>query len=142
VCRSLWGATLVGVTVCDRLSLASTSAITTTDYRLHRGTLALMDSLVLDSFSWFSLRTGRIRWLAVPAGYGPRQDVVGCSDSPSPSSVPLVGFVSVLAASCHPLVEDCCSAADVLISSLGSSVTERFPRVSLFWPALCSWATG
>uniref|UniRef100_A0A8R1ILT7 PDZ domain-containing protein n=1 Tax=Caenorhabditis japonica TaxID=281687 RepID=A0A8R1ILT7_CAEJA len=41
----------------------------------------------------------------------------------------------------HLLVEDCCSAADILISSLGSSVRARFPRVALFWPALCSCAT-
>uniref|UniRef100_A0A8R1IFI5 Uncharacterized protein n=1 Tax=Caenorhabditis japonica TaxID=281687 RepID=A0A8R1IFI5_CAEJA len=61
---------------------------------------------------------------------------------PSPRSVPLVGFVSVLAASCYPLVEDCCSAADILISSLGSFVRERFTRVALLWTALCSWATG
>uniref|UniRef100_A0A8R1IHW9 Uncharacterized protein n=1 Tax=Caenorhabditis japonica TaxID=281687 RepID=A0A8R1IHW9_CAEJA len=122
-------ATLVGVTV---RSPASTSAITTTDYRLHRGTLALVDSLVLGSISWLSPRTGRIRWHAVPVGYDPRQDVVGCADGSSPNSVPLVGFVSVLAASRHPLVEDCCSAADILTFSLGSSVTARFPRVALF----------
>uniref|UniRef100_A0A8R1ENV0 Uncharacterized protein n=1 Tax=Caenorhabditis japonica TaxID=281687 RepID=A0A8R1ENV0_CAEJA len=59
-------------------------------------------------------------------------------DGASPSSVPLVRFVSVLAASCHPLVEDCCSTADIVISSLRSSVRARFSRIALFWPALCS----
>uniref|UniRef100_A0A8R1I5U0 Uncharacterized protein n=2 Tax=Caenorhabditis japonica TaxID=281687 RepID=A0A8R1I5U0_CAEJA len=82
--------------------------------------------------SWIRWCLARSRWHAVPAGYGPRQDVVGCADDPSPSSVLLVGFVSVLPASCHPLVEDCCSAADILISSLGSFFQACFSRVALF----------
>uniref|UniRef100_A0A8R1EL25 Uncharacterized protein n=1 Tax=Caenorhabditis japonica TaxID=281687 RepID=A0A8R1EL25_CAEJA len=58
------------------------------------------------------------RWFWSPSGY---RLVVQCC--PSPSSVPLVGFVSVL------------SAADILISRK-SSVRARFSRVALFWPAL------
>uniref|UniRef100_A0A8R1I2Y5 Uncharacterized protein n=1 Tax=Caenorhabditis japonica TaxID=281687 RepID=A0A8R1I2Y5_CAEJA len=60
------GATIFGVTVCDRLSLAATSAIITTDYRLHRGTLVLVDSLVLGSISLALASHWRIRWHAVP----------------------------------------------------------------------------